>query len=686
MSCSQTESRYSHLLQPIRDLAANWDVDIAAELEEYLEALENVSFSFDGSGETSLNFAEAALVIQGSACVYSKKVQYLHTLVYQVLDFLSQKQKKERKGPDKGEDDADEFDDEEKFLTLDDCLEEGTNIDLDDATSAPPPLPARRPALLMSLEDTISGPARGDGESISFQIARCGIHSSGALLLEPREGEFLNDCLERIESSRAQVPHQAQQAPEDAEEPLNDSGPPGIDPMETDCLAEGAKEGADGIQDADLESGAADDEGGFPDSGWDDFQGYPHPPEVAEGGSGRAPNGDDQPLPQQRNISTPAEEDPEEEFFDPWVPLDPNDPGSVPQKSFQKMGKPRPRKPRRARLKQSWLFDAIPPSAANPNDLTFREFAYALPSRHREQKPNRTGITARAEMRAASPPLQSAFTLVEAGRGGLPDEDPDDYPDPGGAPSDDEYDGDPLAPDGGVDPDLPDEAAMYAAATWAPGGDMLGDPGRPGEPGGPMVSSYEEQCRAHVEACIAAAAASEVRSALAVRVSAWQSRIVPLLEEQDGRPPFNIHESGRSILDRMSRLSLQENPEPAVAAEAQPLPLGPLLPFSAVVHESAQWEVSRLFSAMLQLVNNGNVEILRGEGSFQLRLLVATLPVQDFSQARGPLSALDINVGAVPAPAGKGKAKPSGASRGKAGPGTNAAKRRKAAAVQDHSD
>lgn len=30
------ESKYAHLLQPIRDLAGNWDINIADELEEYL--------------------------------------------------------------------------------------------------------------------------------------------------------------------------------------------------------------------------------------------------------------------------------------------------------------------------------------------------------------------------------------------------------------------------------------------------------------------------------------------------------------------------------------------------------------------------------------------------------------------------------------------------------------------------
>ncbi len=50
-----------------RDLALNWNVDIAQDLENYLNELELVHISFDG-GETKMNFAEAALLIQGSAC------------------------------------------------------------------------------------------------------------------------------------------------------------------------------------------------------------------------------------------------------------------------------------------------------------------------------------------------------------------------------------------------------------------------------------------------------------------------------------------------------------------------------------------------------------------------------------------------------------------------------------------
>jgi condensin-2 complex subunit H2 len=61
----ENENRFAALLQPIRqtyqinqrDLAENWNIDIAAELEEYLEELEGVTFTFDGSGK-KMNFAE----------------------------------------------------------------------------------------------------------------------------------------------------------------------------------------------------------------------------------------------------------------------------------------------------------------------------------------------------------------------------------------------------------------------------------------------------------------------------------------------------------------------------------------------------------------------------------------------------------------------------------------------------
>lgn len=47
---------------------------ILLEDERVLFQLEHIVITFN-CGETVMNFAEAALVIQGSACVYSKKVK-----------------------------------------------------------------------------------------------------------------------------------------------------------------------------------------------------------------------------------------------------------------------------------------------------------------------------------------------------------------------------------------------------------------------------------------------------------------------------------------------------------------------------------------------------------------------------------------------------------------------------------
>ncbi|KAJ6227899.1 condensin-2 complex subunit h2 [Anaeramoeba flamelloides] len=92
----EREKKFLHLLKPIRGLAQNWNIDIAHELEDYLVDLEEISISFDG-GSTNLNFVEAALLIQSSACIYSKKVEYLYNLIYQTLDLLSERKKKKKK-------------------------------------------------------------------------------------------------------------------------------------------------------------------------------------------------------------------------------------------------------------------------------------------------------------------------------------------------------------------------------------------------------------------------------------------------------------------------------------------------------------------------------------------------------------------------------------------------------------
>uniref|UniRef100_UPI0037E77783 condensin-2 complex subunit H2 n=1 Tax=Semicossyphus pulcher TaxID=241346 RepID=UPI0037E77783 len=140
-----TESRFAHLLQPIRELTKNWDIDVASELNDYLEELDEMCITFDG-GKTRLNFAEAALLIQGSACIYSKKVELLHSLVYQTLEYINDRNKKRNKqgaqSQEDGEDGAEgghDADDVAEFTPLElDVSEKSQKADSNTTVSVAP--------------------------------------------------------------------------------------------------------------------------------------------------------------------------------------------------------------------------------------------------------------------------------------------------------------------------------------------------------------------------------------------------------------------------------------------------------------------------------------------------------------------------------------------------------------------
>ena len=64
--------RFSHLLQPIRDLAENFSIDLATELEDYLEELEDLEIAFhdhseDGAGPHSIT--RVCIVCSAAFCV-----------------------------------------------------------------------------------------------------------------------------------------------------------------------------------------------------------------------------------------------------------------------------------------------------------------------------------------------------------------------------------------------------------------------------------------------------------------------------------------------------------------------------------------------------------------------------------------------------------------------------------------
>ena len=56
-----SESRFAHLLKPIKDLAQSWSVDVATELSAYLQELDDIHFTYENYDQ--LNFAQGTRIV-----------------------------------------------------------------------------------------------------------------------------------------------------------------------------------------------------------------------------------------------------------------------------------------------------------------------------------------------------------------------------------------------------------------------------------------------------------------------------------------------------------------------------------------------------------------------------------------------------------------------------------------------
>ncbi|XP_075227574.1 condensin-2 complex subunit H2-like isoform X2 [Lycorma delicatula] len=78
---------FEALLKPIQDIT-RVDIDLCQSLEEYLSHILSIEVS-------PVTFAQAALLVQNSAAIYSKKVDFLWTVVLQLLEALSKSKQSE---------------------------------------------------------------------------------------------------------------------------------------------------------------------------------------------------------------------------------------------------------------------------------------------------------------------------------------------------------------------------------------------------------------------------------------------------------------------------------------------------------------------------------------------------------------------------------------------------------------
>ena len=154
---ANSETRFAHLLEPIRDIAQNWSIDIALELEDYLAGLVDP--------DLGVRWRQAGRFPRGASAAHPgfgvrllEKVEHLYTLVLNTLNQVVEKKNAEKnKGPRSGRPgagDEEDEEDEDAFGCLEDTLKEVENVSQPvvgtAATSARSPSPPRRSRLCRS--------------------------------------------------------------------------------------------------------------------------------------------------------------------------------------------------------------------------------------------------------------------------------------------------------------------------------------------------------------------------------------------------------------------------------------------------------------------------------------------------------------------------------------------------------
>ena len=115
----------------------------------------------------------------------------------------------------------------------------------------------------------------------------------------------------------------------------------------------------------------------------------------------------------------------------------------------------------------------------------------------------------------------------------------------------------------------------------------------------------EDLCRQHMEAFMHGVEKFTRETKLGKRVAEWETKIVPVLEEQDQREEFDIHKNSEELI---VELDAKEKKEASVAELSK---------------ERKPYEVSRMFVSLLQMANDGTISIQnKGDsGDVEIRLM-----------------------------------------------------------------
>ncbi|RMX60053.1 hypothetical protein pdam_00004545 [Pocillopora damicornis] len=505
---SDVTSRYSHLLQPIRDLTKNWDVDVAAQLEEYLAEIEKIKISFD-EGKTTMNFAEAALLIQGSTCIYSKKVEYLYSLVYQTLDLIASKKRLQQASTDdsveQGKKGAKGH--TKEYRSWDD-IKVSKNIDLkededDNAERKSSLIVPRIPLALIPLPEE----ERGDvllsrtGEAIGrkndFKMNTCIVHGpTGTLLLDWTHLSLIDDSFRGLK-------------------PATPSVMSGLEPRTHEQSANHGLDAAESYEDLELPD---------PDDNFD-------PPELMDDDA--LDNCHNAPKNCNEFVTEETEDDQEERRALRARP------------ETKQVVQAQPVTSTAAESVQENIYSHASKMSKNSLKIpSFPEFEYLYWAEYREKQ--KLHVKLRKVLVASKEEIEELNSIVENREENA---DGQVYDDDNGVGCDDPADFDDDGDDfGGVDEglDLGSAEVLEPMALEEPAD-------------GVVISSYEEMVRKYVDSYLLEARQQYAQETeLSRRVREWEERIVPVLTEEETHRPFDIHKYGEEIIDSFKGNSNQD--------------------------------------------------------------------------------------------------------------------------------
>ena len=136
--------------------------------------------------------------------------------------------------------------------------------------------------------------------------------------------------------------------------------------------------------------------------------------------------------------------------------------------------------------------------------------------------------------------------------------------------------------------------------------------------------TFEELCRAHIQAFAKSAEKFALTTKLTERISQWQAHLAPILEEEERKASFDIHRYSEMLLESAMASSeeIKKKRKQSFGGDDNGSnEQNQLLDFDIVTKGCTQSDICRMFLASLSLANSGNLKIEEGMDGYQFEIV-----------------------------------------------------------------